>query len=631
MQYFKKLQQLLDVEKEADLASFHQASSQQDIGQKRTIGQLWYPIAIKDQELGRGDYLSVEVVRTTHLEVPHQFRYGVQAALFSNHDITTHRIEGTVIAIGENWIKISFRIDELPDWTDNGKLGLEMLFDQYSYEEMQKSLKEAEKQETSQILSPLSQVLIGNKAPRFNENKDSVASARLNEVQQQAVNHIASATDIALVHGPPGTGKTTTLVEAIKVLLAKGTTQLLVTAPSNAAVDVLTEKLAEEKISVIRVGNPARVSKSLLEKTLDHQIRAHVFVKDNQKLKKQAAQLRDMAHKYKRKFGSAERAQRKALFASARDIMKELEANEAVAIDTVLNNAQVITATLVGTNHPSIRKRTFHTLIIDEAAQALEPACWIPILRTQKLIMAGDHQQLPPTIKSSGKEAKALMHTLMQKCIERYPDTVVSLQEQYRMHASIMDFPSQQFYANSLQAHPSVATRKLFMTDLSVQFVDTAGCGFEEKNKDNSIYNPEEASFTVRLLAQYLHQLSTGNILPTVGLISPYRAQVSELKEQASASPLASYDGSLSANTIDSFQGQERDVICISLCRSNTEGTIGFLADIRRMNVAMTRARKKLLIIGDSSTLTVHPFYRDFIKFCEDNGFYQSAWEYMEY
>lgn len=633
MHYFKKLQQLLEEEKKADLASFNQVSSQQDIGQKRLDGRLWYPITIKSQELGRGDYLDVEIVRTTYLEVSHQFRYGEQAALFSNHNLATDRIEGTIVACGENWVKIHFRLDELPEWSDKGKLGLELLFDQYSYEEMQSSLAQAEKQEEAQQLSSLAQVLIGERKPQFSTIIPLPANPRLNSIQQQAISNLLAADDLAIVHGPPGTGKTTTLIEAIKVLLANGSSQLLVAAPSNAAVDVLTQKLAHENINVIRIGNPIRINEEVVSHTLDYQLNIHPLVKDRQKLRKQAAQWRDMAQKYKRKFGPAERAQRKALFDSARAVIRDIEASEMAATDVILNKAQVITATLVGTNHPSIRKRTFHTLIIDEATQALEPACWIPILRASKLIMAGDPQQLPPTIKSSGSVAQALMHTLMQKCMEQYPEAVVSLQQQYRMHTSIMAFPSKHFYANKLYADNSVASQSILASDLPLQFVDTAGCGFEEKDKDSSIYNPEEASFTVRLLIQYLGELNKSEIQdwPSVGIISPYRAQVLELNERVVASVLRTYEGTLNIHTIDSFQGQERDIICISLCRSNPNGTIGFLADIRRMNVAMTRARKKLLVIGDSSTLTTHSFYRDFITFCEEHGFYQSAWEYMEY
>ncbi|MDQ6814877.1 MAG: AAA domain-containing protein, partial [Bacteroidota bacterium] len=344
--------------------------------------------------------------------------------------------------------------------------------------------------------------------------------------------------------------------------------------------------------------------------------------------------FRDMAHKYKRSFGYAEREQRKALFNEARNISKEVERIEQYIIDDVVSNAQVVTATMVGANHYTIRHRTYHTVVIDEAGQALEPACWIPILKAQKVVMAGDHCQLPPTIKSEAAARSGLSLTLMEKCVSIHPEAVVLLQEQYRMHNTIMGFSSIEFYAGRLKANPSVATALLFPNDSPLMFIDTAGCGFNEKQEGTSISNPEEASFLLKhltALVNQLKQLYKDNTFPSIGVISPYKHQVEVLKALLPSYPdLLLFTKSVTVNTIDSFQGQERDVMYISMTRSNTDSVIGFLSDIRRMNVAMTRARKKLVVVGDSATLSQLRFYADFITYAQQNDAYQSAWEHMD-
>jgi len=281
-----------------------------------------------------------------------------------------------------------------------------------------------------------------------------------------------------------------------------------------------------------------------------------------------------------------------------------------------------------------VRQQKYKTVVIDEAGQALEPACWIPILKAQKVVLAGDHFQLPPTIKSNEAAQKGLSTTLLEKCVALHPEAVTLLEEQYRMHEMIMGYSSAVFYENRLQAHASVAQHLLFANDTPISFVDTAGCGFDEKNEGTSITNPEEAAFLFKHLRQLAADLSahyTPDNFPSIAIISPYRQQVQILKELLPHSTaLQLYSHKISVNTIDSFQGQERDIVYISMARSNTEGKIGFLSDIRRMNVAMTRARKKLVVIGDSGTLSQLPFYEDFIAYTADRNAYQSAWEFAE-
>ena len=633
MDYFKQLQHLLQLEKETDRQTFLKQTASLPVITRRENGLTWYPIAIRETEIGRGDYLTLEVERTTHQDINHQLRFGMTAALFSNHNAKEDRIQGTITHISANKLKLSLRVDELPDWSRNGKLGIDALFDENSYAEMEQALRNANAVLDSKEKGALIKILTGDKSPAFNTEEKPINISSLNEIQQQAVNQILSANELAIVHGPPGTGKTTTLVKAIKALYEKEHKTILVVAPSNAAVDLLSEKLHVEGLRVVRVGNPAKVNEEQLALTLDSKTALHTQFKEIKRLKKQAREYRDMAHKYKRSFGQSEREQRKALFTEAKNISLEIERTEQYITNDVLNRAQVITATLVGANHYTIRHLTYNTVVIDEAAQALEPACWIPILKANKVIMAGDHCQLPPTIKNADAAKQGLAKTLMEKLVALHPHAITMLTEQYRMHEQIMQFSSNEFYSGALQANEVVAKHTLFAGDKPVVFIDTAGCGFEEQQEGGGISNPEEANAMLQHLATYLQQItgeSDGKIPFSIGIISPYRHQVAWLKEQVVSHPqLHAFLTNITVNTIDSFQGQERDIVYISLTRSNADNVIGFLSEIRRMNVAMTRARKKLVVIGDSATIAQFPFYADFIEYVEQAGGYMSAWELM--
>jgi superfamily I DNA and/or RNA helicase len=633
MDYFKRLLELLRTEREEDRQLYLKLTQTTSVNQRRASGLTWYPIAIRDQEMSRGDYLTVEVERTTHHDVIHQFRFGMPAVLFSNHDAESNKVEGTINFVNGNRLKITLRTDELPDWASDGKLGIDLLFDENSYDEMQNACKLAAALAEKPAEGRLIQILTGAKAPSF-DGSAPVATSSLNPSQQAAINKILQANDLAIVHGPPGTGKTTTLVQAIKAMSKRDNQQILVVAPSNTAVDLLSEKLSDEGLNVLRVGNPARVSERLLSLTLDYKMAEHSHMKEIKRLKKQASAFLDMAHKYKRHFGKAERDQRKALFAEARNIMKEVDNSEQYIINDLVAKAQVITATLVGANHYTVRNLKFNTVVIDEAGQALEPACWIPILKAQKVVLAGDHCQLPPTVKSAEAAKNGLATTLLEKAVALHPEAVVLLEEQYRMHEMIMGYSSSTFYADRLKAHASVARHVLFNNDNPLVFVDTAGCGFDEKTEQTSTYNPEEAAFLFRHLTQLVSSLDghyKPENFPSIAIISPYKQQIDTLKEQFLSTPsLQAYENKIAINTIDSFQGQERDIVYISMTRSNPDSRIGFLSDIRRMNVAMTRARKKLVVIGDSATLSQFPFYSNFISWAQDRNAYQSAWEFAE-
>jgi superfamily I DNA and/or RNA helicase len=633
MDYFKKQLELLSIEREEDRLNYQLLTKSTSVSERRANGLAWYPIAIRGTELGRGEYLTVELERTTHHDISHQLRSGMPAVLFSNHNPQEDRMEGTISFQNSNRLKIALRTDELPDWSRDGKLGIELLFDDNSYDEMIAALKAARVLGADTAAGRLVRILTGAEIPSFKEDELILPTSKLNNSQQIAVQKVCTADDLAIVHGPPGTGKTTTLVQAIKVLVNQGVSPILVVAPSNTAVDLLTQRLSEEEIDVVRVGNPARVSDELLAKTLDSRLAEHSAMKEIKKLRKQANEFRNMAHTYKRNFGKAERDQRKALFDEAHKILKEVSRLEQYGIDDILGKAQIITATLVGSNNYTIRNIKYQAVVIDEAGQALEPACWIPILKAPKLIMAGDFFQLPPTIKSTEAAQGGLATTLMEKCVVLYPDSVVLLEEQYRMNEAIMGYSSSVFYENRLKAHESVAQYRVLPEQEPLMYLDTAGCGFEEKLQGTSYTNPEEATFLFNHLTKLIADIRAvypTDELPSIAVISPYRQQVFLMQELLSHAPeLIAYGPGLSVNTIDSFQGQERDVVYISMTRSNDRGGIGFLSDIRRMNVAMTRARKKLVIVGDSATLGQFGFYSDFIEYAETKGAHHSAWEFM--
>ncbi|MCQ6957135.1 AAA domain-containing protein [Mucilaginibacter aquariorum] len=604
MSYFKNLIALLAAERSADEAAFISLTAGTGAVQRRTLGLCWYPIAIRNTEPVRGDYISVEVERTTHKDLAHQLRFGSSVALFSNYD-NNDRVNGTITFIGGDRLKVTLLTEELPDWASNGKLGIDILFDAYSYDEMRNALKKAE-----QTDSHLIKVLTGSKKPTFVST--DYTTPNLNKSQQTAVKNILGAQDLAIVHGPPGTGKTTTLVAAINALIAHGEPQILIVAPSNTAVDLLSEKLSETGLNILRIGNPVRVTERLQKLTLDSRMAEHGQMKEVKKLKKMAAEFKNMAHKYKRSFGKAEREQRKALFNEAHRIMRDVAKIEEFVAEDVISKAQVITATLVGADHYTIKDLTFKTVIMDEAGQALEPAAWIPVLKAQRVILAGDHLQLPPTVKL---QQSGLTTTLLEKCVALHPEAVTLLEEQYRMNTQIMGFSSLKFYNNKLTAHPLVANRLLNPEDKPFTFIDTAGAGYEEQAEGTSTANPEEAAFVVR----HIVAMNYSNV--SVAVIAPYKEQVSLLKTLL-------LGAAVEVNTVDGFQGQERDVIYISLTRSNSEGTIGFLSDYRRMNVAMTRARFKLVLVGDSATLAQTPFYAELIAYAESLGGYESVWEY---
>ena len=633
----KKLKDLLFIEREEDFYQYKEQFLRASIEQRKKNGATWFPIQILSNELGYADYVHLEIERTNNLDMPHQFSAGKNVSLFSNKNPDeVQEISGTIKQCSKNKMKIIIHTDDLPDWCYDGRLGVNIQFDDNSYIEMQKALDEVIGARNNRV-AELREMIEGTEIPTFNKIDESVLIPQLNNSQNKAVRHILSANDIAVVHGPPGTGKTTTIVQAIRLVL-QTEKQVLVCAPTNTAVDLITEKLIEQGVNVLRVGHPARVSEGLLKATIDGQIQSHANYKDIKSLRKTAEEYFKMAGKYKRAFGREDVKQRALFYAEARNCIKESRLLEDYIVNSLFENAQVISCTPVASSNKALANKQFSTLFFDEASQALEAISWIPLLKCKRVIFSGDHFQLPPVVKSIKAKQEGLAETMLDRCI-KHPHISTLLTRQYRMHQHIMQFSNHYFYNNELEADATVKETLLSLNEdidilnIPVELIDTSGCSFDElQNPETlSLSNVGEANLVFKhlelLLQQY--QFSGEEQKLSIGIISPYKEQIELLKEKLVEFDYSAYLVSeLAVKTIDGFQGEERDVIYISLVRSNENSEIGFLSDIRRMNVALTRAKKKLVVIMDTATIGNHPFYKSFIEYCEKNGFYKSAWEY---
>lgn len=630
----QKTTELLRLERLADLEYYRNKVLMRSLHQRTQEGTTWYPVRLRRDYIGTGERLMIELERSTQLDQPHSFQSGKSVNIFCNASRKPEKqhMPGVVNYVSDNIMTITLNQEELPDWIDDGQLGVDVMFDEVSYREMEFAMKELTKAQNNR-LAELREILLGDEIPSRKEIKsDFTGSAILNDSQRHALQTVVNAKDVAFIHGPPGTGKTTTIAQAIS-LTVKTENQVLVCAASNAAVDLLAEKLSELGLNVLRVGHPARVTEQTLSKTLDAKIAAHANYPELRALSKRLEQTKSQAHKYKRHFGFSEREERRMMLQEVKILKADADTLEFYIVSDLLNKAEAICSTLVGSSHPVLRGRKFQTVFIDEAGQALEPACWIAILRSGRVIFAGDHQQLPPTIKSSDAAKQGLSRTLFEKGIEKYPAESTMLKVQYRMNEKIMKFSSGYFYHDELIAHESVKSGLLRPDQPPVEFIDTAGSGYTESQDPETLsrFNEEEAHLLIRQTEKLVEAIGqeewlTENI--TMGIITPYRAQVDFLHKLAeSSSLLEPLHKLITINTVDAFQGQERDVIVISFVRSNDKGEVGFLSDIRRTNVAMTRARKKLIMIGDSATLGSHPFYVDLLEYVQKEDFYKSAFE----
>ena len=626
---FDDLLEMLLIEKEKDLENYKKKIQRLSLQERCKNGVAWYPLQVVRRGFTIGERAYVTVERTKNLGEEHRFRAGKPVRLFTMQSIDgKHEQTGVIYFVKKDTMKIILNSKDSPDWLSKGLLGVDLLFDDRTYQVMEETLHRVKKASRDR-LAELRDIFLGKQTPSKKIDSIPISIPKLNPSQNHAVNEILDANEVAVVHGPPGTGKTTTIVQAVKQL-TKTESTVLVTAPSNTAVDLITERLAMEGLLVVRIGNISRVDENVVNNTLELRMSQHPESKNIKKLKVQAAEKRRQAKRYRRKFGSEEHMNRRAQFQEARELMDWANQLETRVLEQILDGAQVITCTLIGAADKVLRNRKFRTVIIDEAAQALEPATWVPIAKASRVVLTGDPFQLPPTVKAIEAAKKGFEVTLIEKSLKRIPE-VHLLDTQYRMHKTIMEFSNQQFYHNRLKADNSVREALLPISDNSpLVFIDTAGCGFDEKVHAayQSRYNPEE----FQILCEHLHQLIdsyAGISVPDIALISPYREQTVHMEAVIDEDPKFA-EQPITINTIDGFQGQEKEIVYISLVRSNAKGEIGFLKDYRRINVAMTRAKKQLIIVGDSATIGGDPFYGHLLEYCETFGSYRTAWDYMQ-
>lgn len=628
--------ELLEIEREEDAKQYRDEVLRRPLKDRVTKGLSWYAVELQRISIGTGERFVVELLRNDDPPAGGSIQSGSSVSLFTlgANEKENKRVDGVVYHVRGRKMKIVLGGKDLPFGLRQSNLGVNLEFDDRSYRDMIYATRKVQEAEKGRLME-LKRVLLGEKQPGFHDWEYRFSHPILNKSQEKAVQLALEAEDVGIIHGPPGTGKTTTLVHAI-VEVCKRERQVLVCAPSNAAADLLTMRCAEQGLQVLRIGNPARVEEELHYHTLDETIARHPDYASLRKMRRESEAIFQRANKKKKGLSSDAYRRRREMLEEARSFRDYAKTLESYILDQVVENAQVITSTLTSAVHKLIKQRKFDTLFIDEAAQALTPACWIPIALSKRVILAGDDCQLPPTVKSMEAEKGGLGKTLFEQVHAEYPTASAMLEEQYRMHRDIMTFSSRTFYENKLKPAAGVGSWTLGQGFEAVEFVDTAGCGFDEKkNQRLSTLNPGEATLLLKHLALMLNKLekeepSTFERPFSIGLIAPYKAQVYEIRQQLSASPmLSSYLDYIEVNTVDGFQGQERDVIYISMTRSNKKGEIGFLGDKRRMNVAMTRGRKRLVMFGDSATLGKNKFYQSLLEYMEEIGAYKSAWEYL--
>lgn len=628
---------LLKLEWEEDLSQYRRKFLNTSIAEKKKEGITWYPVQLKKSRIGMGERLLVEVERLDS-NYSSVFSSGKSVSFFSTHEGyqgVENRVTGVVNQESRDSMVVTLQADELPDWMQDSRLGVDLLFDEASYREMESAIKcviAAEHSRTAQLRD----IILGEKTPTF-QSQPHIAYPGLNPSQNLACQKIDSARDVAIVHGPPGTGKTTTLIAAIRHAVEKRMS-ILVTAPSNAAVDLLVEKLVDEGVSTLRLGHPARVEEKILSQTLDAKLASHDSYRDLKKLRKETENYLRMAKQYKRNFGPEERAQRKLIYQEVSRIRDAAGHLEDYIRSDIFQKTQVFAATLVGSASSNLKGMTFDVVFIDEAAQGLEAATWIPVLKAKKVVLAGDHCQLPPTIKSFEAATAGLNITLFEKIVARQPQVTQLLEVQYRMPEEVMGFSNSWFYEGRLQAAENTKSHSFSPNEPVLEWIDTAGSGYSEQVEAESLstFNPEEARFACTYLNEVITRLGVARFKQenwTVGLIAPYSAQVRMLRqlifETFEFPNLKAFSDMITIDTVDGFQGQERDLMLISLTRSNEKGEIGFLADERRMNVALTRAKRKLVLIGDSSTLAQNQFFDALLRYFEERGAYRSVYEFL--
>lgn len=613
--YLQHQYELLQVEYEYEKEQFKQQTELMGIGRKIKRGMCWYPLNLGRNYYNALNQLVIEVERREDKDIEHQFEYGRPVCFFTQDvsgKLNYLNFVATVNYVDEDrMVVILPSVDALLALQSKEVVGVQLYFDETSYRLMFEALKQVIGAKNNR-LAELRDIFHGTQ-PASTFSFHPLRFPWLNATQEEAVNKVLHAKDVAIVHGPPGTGKTTTLVEAVYETLHREN-QVLVCAQSNMAVDWISEKLVDRGVSVLRIGNPSRVNDKMLSFTYERRFESHPDYPQLWSIRKAIREL------YARSRKGAEREAVRQKINSLKDRATELEIR---INESLFSEARVIACTLVGSANRLLTGQKFGTLFIDEAAQALEAACWIPIRKADRVILAGDHCQLPPTVKAPEALRAGLGHTLMQTIVKNKPDTVSLLKLQYRMNDEIMRFSSEWFYGGMLQSAPEVKYRSILDFDTPIEWINTEGldCNEEFIGENYGRINKSEAELSIDQLKGYITKIGRERFLDEridVGMISPYKAQVQYLRRLVRNDAFFKpYRQAITINTVDGFQGQERDVILISLVRANEEGQIGFLNDLRRMNVAITRARMKLIILGDASTLTRHAFYKKLYTYIE--------------
>lgn len=613
--YLQRLKSLLLMEYETEKEEFRVQSEKMGIPRKIRRGICWYPISVNRSFYNSLNQLVIEIYRKKEVDEDDEqdtlFEYGKPVQFFSVRDdgtIKYFNFQSLISYVdGDRMVTSIPSVSNIPELDSCLTLGVQLYFDETSYKTMLHALDDVINAK-GRRLTELREIFSGQR-PVSKLTMAPMQFPWLNDTQQKAVNEVLWAKDVAVVHGPPGTGKTTTLVEAIYETLRRET-QVLVCAQSNMAVDWISEKLVDHGVPVLRIGNPTRVNDKMLSFTYERRFESHPDYPELWAIRKNIRQIRENRKK-------GENTHQKV--ARLRERATELEMRIQASL---FNEARVIACTLVGSANKILVGQKFSTLFIDEAAQALEPACWIAIRRAGRVVLAGDHQQLPPTVKCYEAMQQGLGKTLMERIVGNQPDAVTLLGVQYRMNETIMKFSSDWFYNGKLVSDPSVQHRSVLDYEHPIQWVDSDEPE-QFVGESHGRINKAEADLLLDTLQSYIEKIGKLRFLNErldVGIISPYRVQTQYIRQQIrKREAFRQLRHLITVNTVDGFQGQERDIILISLVRSNEHGQIGFLSDLRRMNVAMTRARMKLIIFGNAATLSHSSFYKKLLDYIKES------------
>ncbi len=619
-EHFQRLADWIDLESVAEAERLNERRKRQKGPDAEKSGETLLDLVVTDEDAGLGGrYLITLVKRNRTLQLPwNRLRVGSPVVLTANDDHSGDACQGVVTAISRRSIQVAVN-----DWPDAERLRIDLSPDEVTRKRMLNALKRAK--EACGRTKELRDILLGERDLSFKDEEQCQFDAELNESQQSAIQFALSASDVAIIHGPPGTGKTTTIVELICQAIAKGQ-KVLACAPSNTAVDNLLEKLVDARQKTVRLGHPARVSTRLQDFTLDAQVARHELTALIREMQREAEGLFRQAGKFTR--AKPVHGAKREMRQEAKRLKADIRMLEQQAIDSIVDNADVVCATTT-LDESLLGDRRFDLVVIDEACQSTEPGSWMPVLRADRLVLAGDHCQLPPTVLSKQAAKEGLEVSLLERLVGLYGDRITRrLNVQYRMHDQIMNFSSGQFYDGTLQSHDSV--RGHLLSDLDyvdeqvvtlepVTFIDSAGAGWDEELEPDGLSkrNLQEAELVLRKVAELQDAGLRGR---DIGVIAPYAAQVRWLRQN-------SPDERVEIDTVDGFQGREKEAVIISMVRSNAEGEIGFLSDARRMNVALTRARRKLIVIGDSATVGGNDFFAAMLEYFESIGAYHTVWE----